>query len=164
MSKTGSLNSSVKNSAQCVFTEWGPNYFRPIHNDEVTKAPEGLPPATAIWQTLGTEKSYRILLSQQQIVNFQFINELLKSKLQSESVSAFSLLAKTVLFKNSWNSSSLTAHYFSRTQSRWYTENSNIRDFPGGPVVKSSSSKAQGTGSIPDWGAKMPHVSWPKNK
>ena len=101
MSKTGSLNSSVKNSAQCVFTEWGPNYFRPIHNDEVTKAPEGLPPATAIWQTLGTEKSYRILLSQQQIVNFQFINELLKSKLQSESVSAFSLLAKTVLFKNS---------------------------------------------------------------
>ena len=76
-----------------------------------------------------------------------------------------SLLAKTdVLFKNSWNLSALTVHYFSRTQSRRYIENSNIKDFPGGPVVKSSSSNAQGAGSIPDQGAKMPHVSWPKNK
>ena len=40
----------------------------------------------------------------------------------------------------------------------------HYRDFPGSPVVKSSSSNAEGTGSIPGRGAKIPHVSWPKKK
>ena len=35
-------------------------------------------------------------------------------------------------------------------------------DFPGGPVVKTSPSNAGGVGSIPDWGAKIPHASGPK--
>ena len=35
-------------------------------------------------------------------------------------------------------------------------------DFPGGPVVKTSPSNAGGEGSIPGWGAKIPHASWPK--
>ena len=38
------------------------------------------------------------------------------------------------------------------------------RDFPSGPVVKTSSSSAGGTGSIPGWGAKIPHASRPKNQ
>ena len=33
------------------------------------------------------------------------------------------------------------------------------RDFPGGPVVKTSPSTAGGAGLIPDWGAKIPHAS-----
>ena len=37
-------------------------------------------------------------------------------------------------------------------------------DFPGGPVVKTSPSNAGGVGSIPGRGAKVPHVSWPKEK
>ena len=37
-------------------------------------------------------------------------------------------------------------------------------DFPGGPVVKTSPSNAEGAGSIPDQGAKIPHASWPKNQ
>ena len=35
-------------------------------------------------------------------------------------------------------------------------------DFPGGPVVKTSPSNAGGEGSIPLWGAKIFHASWPK--
>ena len=46
--------------------------------------------------------------------------------------------------------------------------NSNIKkragDFPGGPVDKTSPSNAGGAGSIPGWGAKIPHASWPKNQ
>ena len=38
------------------------------------------------------------------------------------------------------------------------------RDFPGGPVVKASPSNAGGKGSIPGWGAKIPHASRPKNQ
>ena len=38
------------------------------------------------------------------------------------------------------------------------------RDFPGGPVVKTSPSIAEGTGSIPGRGAKMPQTSRPKKK
>ena len=38
------------------------------------------------------------------------------------------------------------------------------RDFPGGPVVKTSPSNAGGAGSIPGQGAKIPHASWPKNR
>ena len=36
------------------------------------------------------------------------------------------------------------------------------RDFPGSPEVKSSPPNAGGAGSIPGWGAKIPHASWPK--
>ena len=36
------------------------------------------------------------------------------------------------------------------------------RDFPGGPVVKTSPSNADGPGSIPGQRAKIPHASWPK--
>ena len=41
-----------------------------------------------------------------------------------------------------------------------------MRDFPGGPVVKTSPSNAGGggTGSSPGWGAKLPHASWPKSQ
>ena len=42
--------------------------------------------------------------------------------------------------------------------------NTESWDFPGGPVVKTSPSNAGGAGSIPGWGAKIPHASWPKNQ
>ena len=38
----------------------------------------------------------------------------------------------------------------------------NHKDFPGGPVVKTLTSGAGGAGSIPGWGPKIPHDSWPK--
>ena len=38
------------------------------------------------------------------------------------------------------------------------------RDFPGGPVVRTSPSNAGGAGSIPGQGAKVPHASQPKNQ
>ena len=38
------------------------------------------------------------------------------------------------------------------------------RDFPGGSVVKNLPAKAGDVGSIPGWGAKIPHVSWLKNQ
>ena len=41
---------------------------------------------------------------------------------------------------------------------------STYRDFPGGPVVKSSPSNAGGAGSILSQGASIPHALWPKNK
>ena len=37
-------------------------------------------------------------------------------------------------------------------------------DFPGGPVVKTSSSNAGSEGLVPGQGAKIPHVSWLKNQ
>ena len=37
-------------------------------------------------------------------------------------------------------------------------------DFPGGPVVKTSPSKAGGAGSIPGQGTKIPLALWPKNQ
>ena len=37
-------------------------------------------------------------------------------------------------------------------------------NFPGGPVVKTLTSDAGGTGPIPGWGAKIPYASWPKNQ
>ena len=39
-----------------------------------------------------------------------------------------------------------------------------MRDFPGGPVVKTSLSNAGGVGSIPGQGAKIPHALQPKKK
>ena len=44
------------------------------------------------------------------------------------------------------------------------TKNVSRRDFPGGPVVKTSPSNAGGEGSIPGRGAKIPHDSQPKNQ
>ena len=38
-----------------------------------------------------------------------------------------------------------------------------IRGFPGGPVVKTSSSKAECACSISGWEAKIPHASGPRN-
>ena len=34
------------------------------------------------------------------------------------------------------------------------------RDFPGGPVVKTSPSNAEGVGSIPGQETKIPHAAW----
>ena len=36
--------------------------------------------------------------------------------------------------------------------------------FPGGAVVESLPANAGDTGSIPGWGVKIPHASWPKNQ
>ena len=38
------------------------------------------------------------------------------------------------------------------------------REFPDGPVVKTSSSNAGGSDSITDQEAKVPHASWLKNQ
>ena len=39
-----------------------------------------------------------------------------------------------------------------------------VGDFPGGPVVKTLPSNAEGTYSVPHWGAGIPHASQPENK
>ena len=46
----------------------------------------------------------------------------------------------------------------------WAQVQSLVGDFPGSPVVKTSSSNAGGTGSIPGRGAKIPHALRPKNQ
>ena len=38
------------------------------------------------------------------------------------------------------------------------------REFPGSPVVKTLPANAGGMGSIPGWGAKIPHALGPKNQ
>ena len=38
------------------------------------------------------------------------------------------------------------------------------RDFPGGPVVKTSPSNAGGVGLIPGQEAKIPYALWPKKQ
>ena len=43
-------------------------------------------------------------------------------------------------------------------------KNKELRNFPGGLVGKNSPSSAGGVGSIPGWGAKIPHASQPKNQ
>ena len=43
-------------------------------------------------------------------------------------------------------------------------KNLALRDFPGGPVVKTLPSNAGGVGSIPGLGTKIPHASQPKNQ
>ena len=40
-----------------------------------------------------------------------------------------------------------------------YDPEAVLRDFPGGPVVKTSPSNTGAVGSIPDWGAKISHAS-----
>ena len=39
-----------------------------------------------------------------------------------------------------------------------------MRDFPGGPMIKTLPSNAGGAGSIPGGEAKIPHASQPKNQ
>ena len=39
-----------------------------------------------------------------------------------------------------------------------------LKDFPGSPVVKTSSSNAGDVDSIPGWGAKIPHGFGPNTK
>ena len=39
-----------------------------------------------------------------------------------------------------------------------------VRDFPSGPVVKTSPSPAESSSSIPGQGAKIPHASQLKNQ
>ena len=39
-----------------------------------------------------------------------------------------------------------------------------LRNFLGGPMFKTLPSNAGGDGSIPDWGAEIPHALWPKNQ
>ena len=39
-----------------------------------------------------------------------------------------------------------------------------MRDFPSNTVVKPLPSNAEGMGSIPGWGAKMPHALQPKKQ
>ena len=38
------------------------------------------------------------------------------------------------------------------------------KDFPGGPVLGLLISTAEGTGSIPGWGTKIPHATWCSQK
>ena len=45
-----------------------------------------------------------------------------------------------------------------------YDPEAALRDFPGGPVVKTSPSNAGDAGLIPGGGAQIPCASWPKNK
>ena len=45
-----------------------------------------------------------------------------------------------------------------------YLAENKVRDFPGGPVVKTSAFNAGGAGSIPGRGAKFPHASRPKHQ
>ena len=45
-----------------------------------------------------------------------------------------------------------------------YDPEAVLRDFPGGPVVKTSPSNTGAVGSIPDWGAKISHASQWKNR
>ena len=42
--------------------------------------------------------------------------------------------------------------------------NTVLRAFPGSPAVRTLPSNAGGAGSIPGWGAKIPHASQPKNQ
>ena len=43
-------------------------------------------------------------------------------------------------------------------------QNTIYRDFSGGPVVETLPATAGSVGSIPSWGAKIPHALWPKNQ
>ena len=46
----------------------------------------------------------------------------------------------------------------------WTLNNGYDGDFPGGPKVKTSPSNAEGAGSMPGQGAKIPHDLQPKNR
>ena len=49
--------------------------------------------------------------------------------------------------------------WFKQNNSKKYSCNSWIRDFPGGAVVKTLCSQYRGTGLIPGQGTKMPHAT-----
>ena len=42
--------------------------------------------------------------------------------------------------------------------------NTNGREFPGGPAVKTSPSNPGGAGSVPGQGANLLHALWPKSQ
>ena len=48
-------------------------------------------------------------------------------------------------------------------RAKWINH-SGPRDFPGGPVVKTSLSNAGGAGSVPGGGTRVPHASWAKKR
>ena len=49
-----------------------------------------------------------------------------------------------------------TNHLSGKLISKIYKEHTQFRDFPGGPLVKNLPCNAQGTGSIPGQGSKIP--------
>ena len=49
-----------------------------------------------------------------------------------------------------------TNHLSGKLMSKIYKEHTQFRDFPGGPLVKNLPCNAQGTGSIPGQGIKIP--------
>ena len=53
---------------------------------------------------------------------------------------------------------------YKRDSTVTFNQRGMFRHFPGGPVVKTSPSNTGGAGSIPGWGAKIPHASRPKNQ
>ena len=58
---------------------------------------------------------------------------------------------------------------FAQTHAHWVSNAIQpscplLRDFPGGPVVKTSPSNAGGAGLIPDQEAKIPYALWPRNQ
>ena len=55
-------------------------------------------------------------------------------------------------------------HVASTPKSQYHHLKISDRDFPGGPVVKTSPFNARGAGLIPGWGAMLPHASRPKNQ
>ena len=59
-----------------------------------------------------------------------------------------------------WEISVLSSQFCN--QLRLFLKIKSIRDFPGGPVVKTSPSSAGGVGLIPSWGVKIPQASRPR--
>ena len=43
-------------------------------------------------------------------------------------------------------------------------KNFRLRNFPGGPAIKTSPSSAGSESSIPGWGTKILHAMWPKKQ
>ena len=51
-----------------------------------------------------------------------------------------------------------------KIHSAYFSNQRKWRDFPGSPVVKTSSFNIGGAGLIPGQAAKTPHASWPKDQ
>ena len=51
-----------------------------------------------------------------------------------------------------------------KSKSKGYVKRGGLRDFPGGPVVKTLPSNAGGVSLTPGLGAKIPHASGPKTQ
>ena len=56
------------------------------------------------------------------------------------------------------------SHLLNQCLSISVSQSLSLRDFPGSPVVKTSPSNAESTGSIPSQGAKIPYGWWPKSQ